>query len=116
MEFLRLLLVFLHLLGMALLIGTFMLQAKAGPEAPVNKGWLHGTGLQLLTGLILMGLDPLNDEVSYNPIKIGIKLLVLVVIGALAIAFLRKPAAPRWLNPTLGALVVVNVGLAVFWS
>ena len=116
MEFVRLVLVFLHLLGMALLIGTFMLQAKAGPEAPVNKGWLHGSGLQLLTGLILMGLDPINDAVKYDPIKIGIKLLVLVVIGALALVFLRKPAAPRWLNPTLGALVVLNVGLAVFWT
>lgn len=116
MEFVRLVLVFLHLLGMAMLIGTFMLQAKAGKQAPLNKGWLHGVGLQLLTGLILMGLDPANDEVEYNPVKIGVKLVVLVVIGGLAFANLRKPAAPTWLNPTLGGLVVVNVGLAVFWG
>lgn len=116
MEFLRLLLVFLHLLGMAMLIGTFMLQAKAGAGAPVNKGWLHGTGLQLVTGLALMGLDPANDNVEYDPVKIGVKLAVLVVIGALAVAYLRKPAAPTWLNPALGALVVINVALAVFWT
>lgn len=116
MEFLRLLLVFLHLLGMAMLIGTFMLQAKAGAGAPVNKGWLHGTGLQLVTGLALMGLDPANDAVEYDPVKIGVKLAVLVVIGALAVGYLRKPAAPTWLNPALGALVVVNVALAVFWT
>lgn len=116
MEFLRLALVFLHLLGMAMLIGTFMLQAKAGAGAPVNKGWLHGTGLQLVTGLALMGLDPANDAVKYDPAKIGVKLAVLVVIGVLAIVYLRKPAAPSWLNPALGALVVVNVALAVFWT
>jgi hypothetical protein len=116
MEFLRLALVFLHLLGMAMLIGVFMLQAKAGREAPVNKGWLHGTGLMLITGLALMGLDPANDAVEYNPIKIGVKLAVLVVIGVLAVVFLRKPAAPPWLNPVLGGLVVLNVGLAVFWT
>lgn len=116
MEFVRLVLVFLHLLGMAMLIGTFMLQAKAGKAAPVNKGWLHGAGLQLLTGLILMGLDPVNDEVEYNPVKIGVKLVVLVVIGGLAFSFLRKPSAPSWLNPALGGLVVLNVGLAVFWG
>lgn len=116
MEFLRLLLVFLHLLGMAMLIGTFMLQAKAGAGAPVNKGWLHGTGLQLVTGLALMGLDPANDAVEYDPVKIGVKLAVLVVIGVLAVVYLRKPAAPSWLNPALGALVVVNVALAVFWT
>lgn len=116
MEFLRLVLVFLHLLGMAMLIGVFMLQAKAGKDAPVNKGWLHGSGLQLLTGLVLMGLDPANDAVEYDPVKIGIKLAVLIVIGGLAVAFLRKPAAPAWLNPALGGLVVLNVGLAVFWT
>lgn len=115
MEFLRLLLVFLHLLGMALLIGTFMLQAKAGREAPVNKGWLHGSGLQLITGLALTGIAPAMDK-DLDYVKIGIKLVVLLVIGGLALAFLRKPAAPSWLNPALGALVVINTGLAVFWT
>lgn len=116
MEFLRLLLVFLHLLGMGLLVGTFLLQMKAGAGAPVNKGWLHGSGLQLITGLGLMGIDPALDDVEYDPIKIGVKLVVLLVIGGLAVAFLRKPAAPPWLGPTLGGLVVLNVGLAVFWT
>jgi hypothetical protein len=116
MEFLRLLLVFLHLLGMGMLVGTFLLQLRAGADVPLNKGWLHGSGLQLLTGLALMGLDPALDSVHYNPAKIGIKLLVLLVIGALAIVFLRKPTAPAWLNPLLGGLVVFNVGLAVFWT
>lgn len=116
MEFLRLLLVFLHLLGMAMLIGTFMLQLKAGGGAAVNKGWLHGGGVQLITGLALMAIDPALDDVEYNHMKLGIKILVLVVILGLAGGFLRKPAAPKWLNPVLGALVVLNVGLAVFWT
>ncbi len=34
MEFLRLVLVFLHLLGMAMLVGMFMLQLRAGPRVP----------------------------------------------------------------------------------
>ncbi len=116
MEVLRLLLVFLHVLGMAMLIGMFMLQLKAGADAPLSKGWLHGLGLQLVTGLALMGIDPALDEVDYNHMKLGIKLLVLLVIGGFAFAFLRKPVAPRWLNPTLGGLVVVNIALAVFWT
>ncbi|MPY83607.1 MAG: hypothetical protein GEV00_09850 [Actinophytocola sp.] len=115
MEFLRLVLVFLHLLGMAMLIGTFMLELKAGRGAALNKGWLHGGGLQLITGLALMGLDPALDDVEYNPVKIGIKLLVVLVILGLAGGFVRKPATPTWLSPALGGLVVLNVGLAVFW-
>jgi uncharacterized membrane protein SirB2 len=114
-EFVRHLLVFLHLLGMALLIGTLMLQLKAGKDAPLNKGWLHGSGLQLVTGIALMLLAPLTNQ-DYNQIKLGIKLLVLVVIGVLAVLHVSKERTPNWLAPTLGGLVVLNVGLAVFWA
>ena len=40
----------------------------------------------------------------------------LVVIGVLAVLYVTKERAPRWLAPTLGGLVVLNVGLAVFWT
>lgn len=116
MEIIRNVLVFLHLLGMALLIGTFMLQAKAGKGAALNKGWLHGTGLQLITGVALMGLAQVEPKEDYDNIKLTVKLVVLIVIGVLAFLNLRKESVPNWLNPTLGGLVVLNVGLAVFWT
>ncbi|OLF11801.1 hypothetical protein [Actinophytocola xanthii] len=115
MEFVRLLLVFLHLLGMAVLIGTFLVQRRATGDGPPNAGWLHGAGLQLVTGLALQLLAPVTDA-DYNHMKLGIKLLVLVVIAGLALAYTLRKTTPRWLNPTLGGLVVVNVGLAVFWT
>jgi hypothetical protein len=115
-EFVRLLLVFLHLLGMAILVGTFLVQNKAGAGAKLNVGWLHGAALQLVTGVALQLLAPATDA-EYNNAKLGIKLLVLLVIGGLALGYvLRRATAPRWLNPVLGGLVVVNVGLAVFWT
>jgi len=114
-EFVRLLLVFLHLLGMGMLVAMFFLQVRAGAGAPLNKGWLHGAGLQLLTGLALVGLSPLTDK-DYDHFKVGVKLLVLVVIGVLAFAYVRKPAAPTWLPRALAGLVVLNVGVAVFWT
>lgn len=115
MEFVRLLLVFTHLLGMGLLVGTLMLQLKAGSDAPVNKGWLHGGALQLLSGLALMLLAPLTDA-EYDHAKLGVKLVVVVLIGGLAAVFLARRSNPRWLPATLGALLVLNVGLAVFWT
>ena len=115
MEFVRLLLVFLHLLGMGMLVAMFFLQMRAGAGAPLNQGWLHGAGLQLLTGLALVGLSPLTDK-DYDHFKVGVKLLVLVVIGVLAFAYVRKPAAPAWLPRALAGLVVLNVGVAVFWT
>ncbi len=115
MEFVRLLLVFLHLLGMGMLIAMFFVQRRAGADAPLNKGWLHGAALQLLTGVALVGLAPLTDQ-DYNDIKIGVKLLVLVVIAGLVAVNLRKQRVASWLTPTLAGLVVLNVALAVFWT
>jgi hypothetical protein len=115
-EFVRLLLVFLHLLGMGMLVAMIMLQAKAGKNAPVNKGWLHGAALQLLTGVALVGIDPLVDSVKYDHIKIGVKLLVLVAIAVVVAINLNKPKAPSWLLPAAASLVVLNIGVAVFWT
>lgn len=113
-EFVRLLLVFLHLLGMGMLVGTFLLQMRAGDGA-LNKGWLHGAGLQLVTGVALIAVAPLTDT-DYNHMKLGIKVLVLLAIAGIAFAFIRRTPLPKWVGPALGGLVVLNVGLAVFWS
>ncbi|MGH3759108.1 hypothetical protein [Actinophytocola sp.] len=116
MEFVRLLLVFLHLLGMAVLVGMFLLSRRAPAGAPLNVGWVHGAALQLITGLALQLLAPFTDT-EYSHVKLGIKLLVLLVIAGLALVYvIRRVAAPSWLPPTLAGLVVVNVGLAVFWT
>ncbi|MFD1148182.1 hypothetical protein [Saccharothrix hoggarensis] len=115
MEFVRLLLVFLHLLGMGMLVAMFFVQRRVGADGPLNKGWLHGSALQLLTGVALVGLAPLTDQ-DYSHAKIGVKLLVLVAIAALVAVNLNKPRPATWLTPTLAGLVVLNVGIAVFWS
>ncbi|TDV41456.1 hypothetical protein [Actinophytocola oryzae] len=116
MEFVRLLLVFLHLLGMALLVGMFLVQRRLPANAPLNMGWVHVAALQLITGLALQLLAPATDQ-DYNAAKLGIKTVVLLVIGALALVYvIRRVPAPKWLPPTLVGLVVVNVGIAVFWT
>jgi hypothetical protein len=114
MSFVRDLLVFLHLLGMATLVGSFLVQLRIGLDAPLNKGFLHGAALQLVTGLALQLLAPLTDH-HYNQAKLGIKLVVLVILGGLALFYTIRRANPRWLPFTLIGLTVVNVGLAVFW-
>ncbi len=116
MEFVRLLLVFLHLLGMAMLVGMFLLQRRAPAGAPLYVGWLHAGALQLVTGLALQLLGPATDQ-DYSHVKLGIKLLVLLVIGGLALVHvIRRTPAARGVPFTLVGLVVVNVGIAVFWT
>ncbi len=68
-----------------------------------------------IIGVALIAIAGATDS-DYNHMKLGIKMLVLIAIAGIAFAFLRKPAAPKWVGPTLGGLVVLNVALAVFWS
>ena len=115
MGFVRDLLLFLHLLGMATLVGAFLLQLRTTTAgAPLTVGWLHGLGLQLVTGVALIALSPLTHR-DYDDVKMGFKMLVLVIIGVLLVIFTVRKTAPRWLTFTLGGLIVVNVAIAVFW-
>jgi len=114
MEFLHQVLLFLHLLGMAVLVAAFLLQRRTAADGPLNSAWLHGSGLQLVTGLALVGvLDVQRDDVNHA--RAGVKLLVLLVIGGLALAYRRRASMPNWLVPALAGLVVLNTGIAVFW-
>jgi hypothetical protein len=114
-SFVRDLLVFLHLLGMATLVAAFFLQLRAGLDQPLTKGWLHGGALQLVTGITLQLIEPATDA-DYNNAKLGIKLLVLLIIfGIVAFSMLKRVHA-KWVPISLISLVIVNVGLAVFWN
>lgn len=115
MEFLRQLLLFVHLLGMAVLVAAFLLQRRTAAGGPLNPAWLHGSGLQLITGLALVGvLDVQRDDVNHA--KPGVKLLVVLVIGVLALVHRKRDRLPNWLVPALAGLVVLNAGIAVFWA
>src|SRR5699024_4673903 len=92
MEILRIILVILHLLGMAIIIGGYFASIKAPKVAP---GMLHGSYLQLVTGLALTGLaEAMVDEGdSVNHMKIGIKLLLAIAVTVFAIIGKRKEKA-----------------------
>ncbi len=107
-------LLFLHLLGMAVLVASFLLQRRVAPSGPLYVGWLHGALLQLVTGLALVGVAEFGTEPPNYP-KITVKLLVLLVILGLVLVFRRREPLPGWVAPTLGGLTVLNVAVAVFW-
>jgi hypothetical protein len=118
MEFLHQVLLFLHLIGMAVLVAAFLLQRRTAAQGPLNPAWLHGAGLQLVTGLALVGvIEVQRDDVDHA--KVGVKLLVALVITVLALVQRRRDpgaALPSWLVPSLAGLVVLNLGVAVFWQ
>ncbi len=114
------LLLVLHFLGLASLIGGFLVQIKKTPRA-VNNAMFHGAITQLVTGILLVGLlyplhasDPAQYSLAPNA-KITVKLLVLVAILVLILMNRKKTAISNSVWGWIGGLAIVNVVIAVFW-
>ena len=114
MEILRLVLLFVHILGFAALIGGLLVQVRE-PHKAVNSAMRDGAGTAFLTGLLLVGVLEAGDG-DVNHAKIGVKFAVGLIILVLVMANARKPGIPQGLYVGLLALSVLNVALAVFWS
>ncbi|MBB3041671.1 hypothetical protein KM427_19965 [Nocardioides sp. LMS-CY] len=113
MEFLRHLLLVVHLLGFAALFGGLLIQARQ-PEKRVNSLMRDGAGTAFVAGLLLVGV--LEADGSPNHAKIAVKAIIGLVILALVMANLRKERIANGLWALLLLLTVANVCVAVFWS
>ena len=92
MDLLRDVLLFLHFIGLAALFGGLFVQVKARPRV-VNNAMFHGILTQLVTGVLLVGVLQAGDHEVDNA-KIGVKLLVALVIGALVLVNRKKSSLP----------------------
>lgn len=113
MSFVHDLLLFVHFLGLASLLGGFLVQLSSRPRRIV-AAMVHGALTQLVTGLGLVGVAEALDEPVDNA-KIGVKLLV-VVVTALVWVNRRRPQVPDGVFWAVGGLSVLNVAVAVFWN
>lgn len=117
MDFLYNLLVVLHFLGLASLIGGWLVQLRARGERYVNPAMLHGVLTLLLTGIILVGLAEAVEDLGreINNVKIAVKLGIALAVAVLAFANRRRDAIPDGLFFVIGGLAIANVVVAVFW-
>ena len=107
----------LHFVGLAGIIGGWLATIRA-PH--VNKAILHGSILQVVTGLLLVGLREMQEGGDpLNHMKIAVKLIIAIVILVVAIVGVRKEAKAQGSTATLahvaGILGIVNVAIAVLW-
>jgi hypothetical protein len=116
METLRHIVLFVHLIGFAVLFGAWAAQAFGG-KRQITKIMDYGLAIAGVAGLALAA--PWGIEYELNYVKIGVKLVVLLIIGALlGIGSARQkrgatvPPAVFWL---IGILALLNAGLAVIW-
>ena len=114
MEILRLVLLFLHILGFAALLGGLIVQVR-DTDKTVNAAMRDGAGTTFLAGLLLVGVLEAGDE-DVNHVKIGVKFAVALVILVLVMANLRKPRISQGLWALILLLTVANICVAVFWS
>ena len=113
MDIVRDILVFLHFIGLAALFGGLFTQLKSSPRV-VNAAMWHGILTQLVTGLLLVGVAEMDDA-DVNNAKVGVKLLIALVIGALVLVNRKKQSLPDGLFFGLLGLTALNIAVAVFW-
>ena len=116
MEFAYELVVVVHFLGLAALIGGWLVQIRA-PQRHVLPAMLHGALTQVVTGVLLVGIasTALADDEDLDYAKITTKLVVALVVAVLCWANRRKEAIPAGVYLLIGGLAVVNVLVAVLW-
>ncbi len=113
MELLKNLLLVLHLLGWAVVLGGVLVSMR-DPKIP--NGAVHGALTALVTGILMVGVVEMGDLYEPNHMKIGVKLLIALAVAALAVVGSRKPekVTTGYLGAIAG-LTVVNVAVAVLW-
>jgi len=116
MEFIYNLVVILHFIGLASLVGGFIVQMKSADKG-VNAAMLHGALTQLVTGFIMVGMvegGAVDDELDMT--KISVKLGITIVVTVLAFAGRKKTPPQVALWGVIGALSIANIFIAVLWS
>ena len=109
-------LLFLHLIGWAIVLGAAVVGLKTGS---LYAGALHGVLTALVTGLLMVLVIyvwPPNSDPKPSPAWVATKFIVALVITGLVWLAHARPA--RVNKPLLGAiavLTVVNVGVATLW-
>ena len=118
MSFVFNLVVVLHLLGMAAIVGGWFAVARA-PRIVPPIVW--GARAQIVTGLVLVGLAQAGwSDGKPDNAKIAVKLVVALAVVALAEITRAKNKRGESFNPNLvhavGGLAVVNVLVAALWT
>ncbi|MCS3841920.1 Fe-S protein [Microbacterium sp. AK031] len=118
METLRHIVLLVHLIGFAVLFGSWAVQAFGG-QRQFGKIMEYGLLIAGLAGLALAAPWGLPEGAEPNYVKIGTKLVILVAIGALVGSGLGRQKRGATVAPVVfwlvGILTVTNAGIALLW-
>ena len=108
--------VFLHIVGSAMIVGIWIGNMK---KPTVHPRQFDGAALQIITGIVMMGLIPaLHMDANY--FKLGIKFAIALAVGVLAFMGRRKykkdEPISKGLAHSVGGLALLNVAIATLWQ
>jgi len=109
-----LILLFIHLVGFALLFGGAIAQFLSG-KFRINPAVLWGSVIQLVSGIALSAPLRGGGDNEPSPIKLGVKLLVAVLIFIMVFVPRKRDAVNKGHFIGIIALTVLNAAVAVFW-
>lgn len=108
--------VFLHIVGAAMIVGIWIGNMK---KPTVHPRQFDGAALQLLTGIVMMGLIPALD-MDANYFKLGIKFAIALAVIVLAFVGRRKykkdEPISKGLAHSVGGLALLNIAIATLWQ
>ena len=114
--------VFLHIVGAAMIVGIWIGNMK---KPTVHPRQFDGAALQLLTGIVMMGLIPAlgaTDPAFADPnyFKLGIKFAIALAVVVLAFIGRRKykkdEPISKGLAHSVGGLALLNIAIATLWQ
>lgn len=114
MEALRLILLFVHLIGFALLLGGAITQFLSG-KFRINPAVLWGSIIQLVSGIALSAPLRGGDDAEPSPVKLGVKLLLAVLIFIMVFLPRKRESVNKGHFIGIIALTLANAAVAVFW-
>lgn len=116
METLRHIVLFVHLIGFAVLFGAWAAQAFGGKRV-FTRLMSIGMAIAAVAGLALAAPWGISYELNY--VKIGVKLVLLLVIGALlgngTARQKRGASVPPVMFWLVGILTAANAAIAAIW-
>ncbi|WP_204300588.1 hypothetical protein [Actinoplanes campanulatus] len=114
MEALRLILLFIHLVGFALLLGGAITQFLSG-KFRINPAILWGSIIQLASGIALSAPLRGGGDDEPDPVKLGVKLLLAVLIFIMVFIPRKRDEVNKGHFIGIITLTLVNAAVAVFW-
>lgn len=107
-------LLFIHLVGFALLLGGGVSTLLSG-KIRISRTVLWGSIIQLVSGLGLAAPLRGGGDNEPDPVKLGVKLLVAVLIFIMVFIPRKRDEVNRGHFIGIITLTVVNAAVAVFW-